>query len=127
MVLRQLPPSAVHVPRRREVTYEDAVNISNERWIREYEEDGVSIHEVLGGHVYINRFTQSNRLKMIVDLIFTFFDKERENWTRWKHRYSRMEKNFAKNLYNAIIAIKMNIDWHNKGAKPPVDRIIFTN
>ena len=32
---------------------------------------------------------------------------------------------FAKNLYDAIVAIRQNIDWHNKGAKPPVDRLMF--
>ena len=36
-----------------------------------------------------------------------------------------MERNFAKNLYNAIIPIKHNIDWYDKGAKPPVDCITF--
>ena len=62
---------------------------------------------------------------MMEDLIFTFFDKERESWTRWKSKYVKMEKVFAKNLYSAIIAIRHNIDWVNKGAKPPVDRLAF--
>ena len=68
--------------------------------------------------------TPSN-LEVMIDLIFMFLDQERENWTWWKHRYSRMEKNFAKNLYNATIAVRYNINWHNKGAKPPIDRKSF--
>ena len=46
MALRELPRRAVHVPRRGDVTYEEASDISNERWIMNYEEAGVAIRDV---------------------------------------------------------------------------------
>ena len=61
----------------------------------------------------------------MINVIFTFFDIERENWTPWKHRYACMEKNLAKTLFNCIVAIKNNIAFYVRGAKPPVDRITF--
>lgn len=57
-------------------------------------------------------------LEVMIDSVFTFF------WKRWKHRYSRMEKNMAKTLFNCIVAIK-NIDFHHRGAKPPIDHLTF--
>ena len=51
-------------------------------------------------------------------------DVERENWVRWKRQYCRVERNFAKNLYIALISIKMNIIWE-RGFKLPVDRATF--
>ena len=90
-----------------------------------YEEAGVAIRDVLAGRVEIGRFAQSSHLELMVDLIFTFFDKGRENWTRWKSKYTRIEKVFAENLFNAIIAVRHNIDWVHKGAKPPVDHLTF--
>ena len=125
MALRELPPSAVHMPRRRDLTYEEACDMTNQSWIFAYEQAGVSIRDVLAGRVEVGRFAKSSHLEFVVNLIFTFFDKERENWTRWKSRYARMEKVFARNLFNAIIAIRHNIDWFNAGAKPPVDRLTF--
>ena len=85
----------------------------------------VAIHDILAGHIVVAWFTHSSYLEVMIYLIFTFFDQERENWTRWKHKYCTMEKNFAKNLFNAIVAVKYNIDFYNKGAKLPVDRITF--
>ena len=126
MALRELQRSAVHVPRRRDLSYEEACDEINENWVFEYEQAGVAIRDVLAGRVEVSRFAKSSELDFMVNLIFTFFDKERENWTRWKSRYARMEKVFARNLFNAIIAIRVNLDWFSAGAKPPVDRITFT-
>ena len=36
----------------------------------------------------------------------------------------RMEKNMARNLFNVICAVKLNIDWR-EGGKPPIDRKSF--
>ena len=123
--LRELPRSAVHVPRRRDLTYEEASDLVAERWIFDFEQAGVAIRDVLAGRVEVGRFAKSSHLEFMVDLIFTFFDKERENWTCWKSRYARMEKVFARNLFNAIIAVRHNIDWFSAGARPPVDRLTF--
>ena len=125
MALRELPRSAVHVPRRRDLTYEEASDLSDERWIVDFEEQGVAIRNVLAGQVEVGRFARTWHLELMVDLIFTFFDKERENWTRWKSRYTRMEKVFPRNLFNAILAVWHNIDWFNAGARPAVDRLTF--
>ena len=125
MALRVLPYGRFRIPRKREFTYEDAADASNEFWINRYERDVVAIRDILAGRVVVDRFAYSSNLEVMIDLIFTFLDLERENWTRWKHRYSRMEKNFAKNLYNAIIGVRCNINWNNKGAKPPIDRKSF--
>ena len=85
----------------------------------------VAIHDILAGRDVVDWFTYSSNLEVMIYLIFTFFNQERENWTRWKHKYCKMEKNFAKNLFNAIVAVKYNTDFYNKGAKPPIDRITF--
>ena len=92
MALRELPHSAVHVPRRRDLTYEEACDQMNENWVFDFEQAGVAIRDVLAGRVEVGRFAKSSQLDFMVNLIFTFFDKERENWTRWKSRYARMEK-----------------------------------
>ena len=78
----------------------------------------------VGARVQVTGFSTLCHLHMVIDLIHTF-DKERENWTRFKHWYMRMEKNMARTLFNVICAVKLNIDFHNKGAKPPIDRTSF--
>ena len=93
-------------------------------WVFNYERDGIAIRDVLAGCIRVSGFATSSQLHMIIDLIFTFFNKERENWTRWKHRYSRMEKNFARTLFNVICAVKLNTDF-SVGAKPLIDRVSF--
>ena len=89
-VLRELNASALHLPRKIEFTYEQIVDASNEYWIRRYEEDGLANSDILAGRVFVSRFSEASQLEVMIDLIFTFFDKERENWTRLKHRYSCM-------------------------------------
>ena len=123
--LCELPYGRFRMPRKKEFTYEEATDLTNEYWVQRYERAGVAIRDILAGRVVVERFAASSNLEVMIDLIFTFFDQERENWTRWKDKYCRMERNFAKNLYNAITAVKYNFDWYDKGAKPPVDRITF--
>ena len=79
---------------------------------------------MLAGRVRVTGFSTLCHLHMVIDLIHTF-DKERENWTRFKHWYMRMEKNMARTLFNVICAVKLNIDFHNKGAKQPIDMTSF--
>ena len=82
MALRELPPSAVHVSRRKELTFEEACDRMNENWVFAYEQAGVAIRDVLAGRVEVGRFAKSSHLEFVIDLIFNFFDRERENWTR---------------------------------------------
>ena len=112
------------MPRRREVTHEEATDLMDDAWVLNYEREGVAICDMLAGRIRVSGFATSSQLHMIIDLIFTFFDKERENWTRWKHRYARMEKNFSRTLFNVICAVKLNTDL-SVGAKPPIDRVSF--
>lgn len=122
MTLREIPfglSPRVHV-----YTHEEAMDRRNDRWILEYERDGVRIRDILAGRVCVTGLSTSSHLHMVIELIYTFFDQERENWTRHKHRYMRMEKNMARNLYNVICTVKLNIDWR-EGAKPPIDRKSF--
>ena len=123
-VLRELNPHAVHVPRYRITTLREAIENLDETWVRTYEGSGVPIRGILSGRISIQRFGESSQLEIVINQIYYFFDVERENWERSKRRYGWIERNFAKNFYNAIISIKANIDW-NRGAKPPVDRDTF--
>ena len=124
MALRELPFGRFRMPRRHEVTHEEATDAMNDSWVLNYEREGVAIRDVLAGRIRVSGFALSSQLHMVIDLIFTFFDKERENWTRWKHRYARMEKNFARTLFNVICAVKLNTDF-SVGAKPPIDRVSY--
>ena len=122
MTLREIPFGLS--PLVRVYTREEAMDRRNDRWILEYERDGVWIRNILAGRVRVTGLSMSSHLHMVIELIYTFFDQERENWTRFKHRYMRMEKNMARNLYNVICAVKLNIDWR-EGGKPPIDRRSF--
>ena len=73
--MRELSYGRFRMPRKKEFTFEDTADLTNEDWVQSYERAGVAI---------------------------------RENWTQWKDKYRRMERNFAKNLYNAIIAVNKN-------------------
>ena len=123
--LRELPYGHFRMPRKKEFTFEEAADLTNEDWVQSYEQAGVAIRDIVAGRVVVEWFGASSILEDMIDLIYTFFDHERENWTQWKDKHRRMERNFAKNLYNAIIAVNKNIDWYNKGANPPVDRKTF--
>ena len=78
MALGELRDGRFLTPRQREFTYEEAVGRSNDRWIKKYERDGMSIRDVLRGRVSVGRFV-SSQLEVIIDLIYTFLDAEREN------------------------------------------------
>ena len=73
-------------------TREETMDRRNDRCILEYERDGVRIRDILAGRVRVTGLSISSHLHMVIELIYTFFDQERENWTRFKHRYMRMEK-----------------------------------
>ena len=74
MALRELPPSAVHVSRRNELTYEEACDEMNENWVFDFEQADVAIRDVLAGRVEVGRFAKSSQLDFMVNLIFTFFE-----------------------------------------------------
>ena len=122
MALQELRYGRFRMPRQRDLSYEEVADTVNEGWVIRYERDGIPIRDILAYRVFMDRFAQSSQLEIIINQIY-IFDNERENWTRWKHRYCRMDKNFTRNLYNSLICIKNNIVWE-RGA-PPVDRLTF--
>ena len=72
----------------------------------------------------VSGFAESSRLEIMIHQIYFFLDEESENWVCWKRQYCRIEKVFAYNLYNTIVAIKTNIVW-NLAVKPPADVVTF--
>ena len=107
--LRELHPSQVHVPRRCVVSMEEAIDRMQKVWIDQDEASGVPIHVILAGRMWIGRYADSSQLEILFHQIDLFMDKERENWTKHKHRYQRIEKLFARSLFNAILSIRKNI------------------
>ena len=51
----------------------------DDAWVLNYEREGLAICDVLAGRIRVSGFETSSQLHMIIDLIFTFFDKERED------------------------------------------------
>ena len=82
MALREIPFGRYRImPLVRVYTHEEASDRRNDRWILEYERDGVRIRDILAGRVRVTGLSTSSHLHMVIDLIYTFFDQERENWT----------------------------------------------
>ena len=52
-VLRELDPSAVHVPRWRATTFGEAIDSIRESWVATYENNDVSIQDILSGRIWI--------------------------------------------------------------------------
>lgn len=111
MALCELSYGNFHMPRRSVVTYEEVFAKTELRWVTRYERDGVPIWDILARRVFVDRFVQSSQLEVVINQIYIFSDRERENWTRWKSCYCRIEKNVGRNLYNAVIRIKNKIVW----------------
>ena len=61
MALRVLPYGRFRMPRKREFTYEEAADASNEFWISRYERDGVAIRDILAAHVVVDWFAYSKQ------------------------------------------------------------------
>ena len=80
MALHEIPFGRFRImPLVRVYTHEEASDRLNNRWILDYEREGVRIPDILAGRVRVTGFSTSSQLHMIINLIFTFFDKEREN------------------------------------------------
>ena len=120
-VLRETPfGGRFHRPRRREMSFEEAMDASNDPLILQTERDGSPIRDITIGRVHVVQYTQSSQLNLAISLIENFVDN-RENWTRDKEDYLDSEENFAKSYFTLLCYVKRNIDW-NVGGKPPVDR-----
>ena len=122
--LREIYPQNERAPRFPEVTFEEAIHTVEEAWFTEYERDGFPIRDLLAGNRYFIRFAQSSQLEVMLHQICFFMDEQRENWTRSRRSYLRVEKAFARLLYNATFAIRKNLT-SDLTVKPPVDRTAF--
>ena len=83
-------------------TFEEAIDSIDSPFMRMYDLMRVPIREVLTGRAWVNRFSDSSQLKVMIHQIKIFFDQERENWVRSKHHYRQIEKQFACTLMVAI-------------------------
>ena len=107
--------------RQQPTTFEEAIDSIDSDIMRMYDLMRVPIREVLTGRAWVSRFSDSSQLEVMIHQIEVFLDQERENWVRSKHRYRRIEKQFARTLMVAIRTIRKNLIW-NVTIKPPVDR-----
>ena len=109
-----------HRPRRRDFTFEEAMDRTNDPLILVSERRGSPIRDIAVGRVHVVQFVRSTQLMLIISMIKNFIEG-RENWTREAEDYLDSEKNFAKNLFAVLCYVKRNIDW-SVGGKPPIDR-----
>ena len=117
MELREIGLQNVR-PRRHATTFEEAVNTMDGDFMRLYELMGIPIREVLAGRAWVRGSSDSSQLEVMIHQIELFLDQERENWTRDKHRYRRIEKQFARTLMVAIRTIRKKIVLEFAGETP---------
>ena len=120
MALREIGLQNVRL-KRHPITFEEAIDSLDSDFMRMYDLMQVPIREVLTGSAWVNCFSDCSQLEIMIHQIEVFLDQERENWVRSKHRYQRIERQFARTLMVAIRTIRKNIVW-NVTIKPPVDR-----
>ena len=120
-VLREIPfGGRFHRPRYREMSFEEAMDRTNDPLILEFEHGGSPIHDIVIGRVHVVQYSRSSQLDLNISMIRNFIES-RENWTREAEDYLDSEKNFAKTLFSILCSVKRNIDW-SVGGKPPIDR-----
>ena len=120
-VLREIPfGGRFHRPRYRDMTFEEAMDATNDPLILENEREGSPIRDIVIGRVHVVQFERSSQLDLNINMIYNFIES-RENWTREAEDYLDSEKNFAKSLFTVLCYVKRNIDW-SVGGKPPIDR-----
>ena len=120
-VLREIPHGGrFHRPRYRDMTFEEAMDATNDPLILENERQGSPIRDIVIGRVHVVQFMRSSQLDLNINMIWNFIEN-RENWTRDAEDYLDSEKNFAKSLFTVLCYVKRNIDW-SVGGKPPIDR-----
>ena len=120
-VLREIPHGGrFHRPRYREMSFEEAMDRTNDPLILEFERGGSPIRDIIIGRVHVVQYSRSSQTDLNISMIKNFIDS-RENWTKEAEDYVDSEKNFAKTLFSILCCVKTNIDW-SVGGKPPIDR-----
>ena len=120
MAFRDLPYGRFRMPRYPDLSFEEAMDRTNDPLVQRHERRGFPMRDMLTGRANVVRFYQSSEIEVLVNVIQTFING-RVNWKRGKAKYEEMETNFAKNLFNILCCVKMNIDW-SVGGEPPIDR-----
>ena len=121
MALREIPFGRIrHSPRYLDLTLEEAFDRAREAWIVQYERHGVPIRDILAGRLRLTRFRQSGQLQLVITIMSVFIEAK-ENSTHRGDHYEKMEKSFARNLFNVLVSVKRDIDW-SVGRNPPIDR-----
>jgi len=126
MALRELRNEVVHVPREEDPGPMDERILSWEDpdFIRVEEENDIPLRGILAGHVTVRYFGASTQLHIVIGQMHHFCELHRENWTDNKKSYLKVEKRFAKSLWNVLYAIKINVT-NRHVTKPPIDRNSF--
>ena len=120
-VLREIPfGGRFHRPRYREMSFEEAIDRTNEPLILEHERRGSPIRDIIIGRVHVLQYSRSSQMDLNISMIKNFIES-RENWTKEAEDYLDSEKNFARTLFSILCCVKRNIDWR-VGGKPPIDR-----
>ena len=126
MALRELTNDAVHVPREEDPGPMDEriLRWEDPGFIRVEEENNITLRGILAGHVTVRYFGASTQLHIVIGQMHHFCELHRENCTRSKRRYLKVEKRFAKSLWNVLYAVKINV-VNRHVTKPPIDRNSF--
>ena len=110
-ILREIPFGGhFHRPRYREMSFEEAMDRTNDPLILKFECGGSPIHDIVIGSVHVVQYSRSSQLDLNISMIRNFIES-RENWTREAEDYLDSEKNFAKALFSILCSVKRNIDW----------------
>ena len=128
MALRELRNVVVHVPREEDPGPMDErfldLSWEDPDFIRVKEENNIPLRGILAGHVTVRHFGASTQLHIVIGQMHHFCELHRENWTRSKRRYLKVEKRFARSLWNVLYAVKINVT-NRHVTKPPIDRNSF--
>ena len=107
-------------------TFEESIDSLDTDFMRMYELMGIPIREVLADRAWVNHFSDSSQLEVMLHQIELFFDQERENWTRSKCSYERIERQFARTWMVAIRTIRKNLFW-SLLVNPPWTELLKTD
>jgi len=126
MALHKLRNDVLHVPRQEDPGPMDdcILNWEDEDFVRVEEENNVPLRGILAGHVVVRYFGASTQLQIMIGQMHHFCKLHWENWTHSKKRYLRVERRFARSLWNVLYAVKINVT-NCHVTKPPIDRDTF--
>jgi len=84
----------------------------------------MSLLEVFLQVVIVKYFGASTQLHIVIGQMHHFSEMHWENWTRSQRRYQKVKRTFARNLWNVLYAIKINV-VNTSCEEPPINRDTF--